>query len=420
MCLIIPLFCLRLMPFNSIVSSVLTPHSPTIHLRPLPSLLLCVFLASLPTDSQPQFARDVLPIYYKHNNYASFVRQLNMYGFNRSTELQKRKVEPGVQMVEHFTHQYFQRGQEQLLEYIHRKTSKQGGKPAKSSRRIGKVKDSGSSCVSGSSSAIDIFDNILDDSQPDEQVQLKQDVEQLKGSMIQLQASQVSMVGSLQVLHDKSEAAAAAAAAATAAVAAAAAKRSRRRTSGGGRKYKSASNAEPNTGTSTEAGKRAGKRASSTGASADSVDSADSNDPSETTNSSGRSSRATSDAAASSQLSASDSGNGSGSGNMLQRAGGGGGQTLQRAGGGGGSSVAKALALANAVGLVFETMMGSVEDGVQVGDSRSSTVLEFLTDHFWNTDPCGPEATAILHTVGGRRLRRAFVLHHGSSIYPCI
>lgn len=69
-----------------------------------------------------QFSRDILPLYFNHNNYASFVRQLNMYGFHRKTD-SKDKVVPGVGMIERFQHPYFQRGRKDLLANIHRKSS---------------------------------------------------------------------------------------------------------------------------------------------------------------------------------------------------------------------------------------------------------------------------------------------------------
>ena len=64
--------------------------------------------------------KKILPKYYRHCNFSSFTRQLNMYSFRKIRSIQNKKnPEQRDKMV--FSHDIFQKGQRDLLYSIKRR-----------------------------------------------------------------------------------------------------------------------------------------------------------------------------------------------------------------------------------------------------------------------------------------------------------
>jgi hypothetical protein len=97
--------------FNSMVSDTRNQH--LISWNPSgTSFLVC---------NATRFSQEVLPEHFKHSNFSSFVRQLNMYGFHKINKSPRGQRGNNENEIWEFSHTKFQRGRPDILEDIKRK-----------------------------------------------------------------------------------------------------------------------------------------------------------------------------------------------------------------------------------------------------------------------------------------------------------
>ncbi|EDO17740.1 hypothetical protein Kpol_1033p46 [Vanderwaltozyma polyspora DSM 70294] len=78
---------------------------------------------SIVINNREELVREILPKYFKHSNFASFVRQLNMYGWHKVQDIRSGSIQNSVEDKWQFENENFIKGREDLLENIVRQKS---------------------------------------------------------------------------------------------------------------------------------------------------------------------------------------------------------------------------------------------------------------------------------------------------------
>lgn len=79
-----------------------------------------------------RFQNEVIPMYFKHRNLKSFIRQLNLHGFKKLRNKAKQAREP---LVDLYKHNFFRRDQPDLMAFIKRKITK----PAETDEKVDQI-----------------------------------------------------------------------------------------------------------------------------------------------------------------------------------------------------------------------------------------------------------------------------------------